>query len=430
MFIILEHLDLDDLLGVAQSNEQLSTVAAAIFRLKYSHLQVSVYYGFEIPEKPNGLMNAASNTIGRFFQQFGNFPKKKEYSYSISSNPNILRLDNYDSIVEIFKHFGHVIKKLKIQCPKEQSANDKFMGNLISEYTSNSLLDVEFEFVNRKLLAHITKPLVNVATVRFYNGFFLRPERLCSNDLFPAVRSLELQAFGTDGLSYFKCHMPNLKHFSIRATVDIESSLGDVIMNNPQIRTIELNHDYPELIRMMSVHLPKLETLSSAHYNNLFSLLNGSIHFENVTKFELQSGSLENLHFPQLKALCIHYNNIGFAECRNFLNKHNHLNHLHLKYQSSIDDSQFHQLTAKLTDLTEMTLEIESKTGKTTHTWQTLSFNAIMEFLRSHDKVTRFNVINLYYHRIVELQEQLEHEWEAKLFDGGASFKRRTKNHN
>lgn len=57
MFIIFEHLDLDDLLSVAQINGRFSTPAAYMFRRKFSHLIVWTTADFCFRDELDELLN-------------------------------------------------------------------------------------------------------------------------------------------------------------------------------------------------------------------------------------------------------------------------------------------------------------------------------------------------------------------------------------
>lgn len=425
-FIILEHLDFDDLLAVAQISDEISTVAASVFRLKYSHFQIDVRYDFEFPEKPSKLLNVAgmkidSKTIARVLRRFGISPKKTKTNWHNFTMDPTIYLNDFHSIFNAFQNFGHLIRKLKFSSALKQDTKAEFMGNLISEFISDSLVEFVFEHSNDNLLSYITKPLANVETVRLEMvDLKVFPNSLPLNELFPAMRSLELDSL--QRVDSLNCHMPNLEHVSIK-DIYVVIPLENIIMNNPQIKSVHLYNNRPQLIQMIGTNLPQLETLSLFY----FFLSNENIRLENVTKlfFDLRFGSLKGMHFPRLQILHIGYSNDRFDECHQFLNEHNHLQHLFLKHQN-LRDSRFQQLTTNLTNLTEMTLEIGM--DEFIHTGETLSADAIVEFVRSHDKVNHLNLINSDDQCIAEIKEALKHGWDSKTIQRGVSFERKTNN--
>lgn len=153
MALILERLEFVDLVGAAEINGEFSLAAADAFRRKFSHFQIVLRNSFEIPEQKK-----PSNGLLGIFQRR---KTQKTYDVYISDsgiNPQI-SLDNYDVIMDTFKHFGHEIKKLKFwSTSKANHWKQKFMGELVSNYTSDALVDVWFEETTDVLMAHITKP--------------------------------------------------------------------------------------------------------------------------------------------------------------------------------------------------------------------------------------------------------------------------------
>lgn len=150
--------------------------------------------------------------------------------------------------------------------------------------------------------------------------------------------------------------------------------------------------------------------------------MHGEVQFENVTTFDTGNAdytSPANLNFPRLQTLCTGGASERFEEYLAFLNKHNHLIHLYLMGYK-MDDSQFKQLTANMKDLVKLTLEHENNFYEI----QKLSINAVLEFLRSHDKVKQLNVINFSDNWKSELQERLKRRWSTTITDNGLFFKR------
>ena len=83
-----------------------------------------------------------------------------------------------------------------------------------------------------------------------------------------------------------------------------------------------------------------------------------------------------------------------------------------------MDDQQFQQLTANLTNLVELTLygcsdDVEN-----------LNANAIVKFLRSHYKVKQLNVIGFSEQHQVELEEQMKVEWHTEINGNRLYFER------
>lgn len=151
---------------------------------------------------------------------------------------------------------------------------------------------------------------------------------------------------------------------------------------------------------MVNVFLPHLETLK-LHSSERWS---ESIRFKNVTKLSFEDYTkTNNLHFPRLQSLYIGTIDMDSDQNR-FLSEHNQLRHLHVRH-SSRDDSVFQQFTAHQFDLEELTLQTIFNPG--------FSTGAILEFLRTRNKMQKLTLIMYNQERIDELQVQLKHEWNA-----------------
>lgn len=422
VFLIFEQLELPELINVAQVNEEFSTFAASVFFRKYSQLQVVIYESFLLPLDERELLNVVEMRIDTdTIEQVNKGLQNRALKFSKTQ----IVLENGDLILKIFKHFGHMIKKFKFMTHSSaQPLQSEFIGKLISKYSSESILDIEFENNAEIVLDHITKPLINVENVTF-----IEVNLSCSrsNELFRNAHRLSLFSLADSDLANFDYHMPNLKHVEMErlSAQHNSSAFPDFIVINPHIRSLSLYGASSEFVRSVSVHLPQLETLTLS----TFELQNGDIQFENVITFAigLRAGyftSPKNLHFPRLQTLHMQYKQKRFVEWLDFLREHNHLRQLFLETYE-MNDSHFQQLTANLSNLVKMTIIHE----KNRHQYQALTTNAIAEFLRSHDKLQQLNVlINYPRNSKDELQEQLKHEWNTKISDQGLSFERRTKN--
>lgn len=333
---ILENLNFGSLLNMAQINGNLSTLAAGVFRRKYSQWPIDVNgLDLQLPDELKQMMNESGMQIDAdaFDRMESNLNITTENVY------NSLRISDFNTILMVFKHFGHEIKRMRIETaswnpPFQQS----FIGYLISRYSSDSLVEIHFDKRTDILLEYITKPLINVEDVTFsyyFNGF------------------------------------------------------------------------HPDFVQRVQTLLPQMKRLRISQ----FEQKNGSLELENVTSLDICRGhetSPANLHLPQLDTLRIEYASKRFDEYRTFLNEHSHLRHLHL-FGIYMDDSQFQQFTANLTNLVEITLQ-----GRWSN-WETedVSANGISEFLKSHDSVKRIKIIGKADEWKVELGKVLdfEHDW-------------------
>lgn len=431
--IICEHLNFTELLNVARANDLLSTVAATVFRPKYSRFQIVVRHDFDIPKKKSSESSNVSS-IGRLFQRIKNFginPKKEQRTSRIEISDNNIILNDYESISDVFTHFGCVIKRLRFINPTDYLyPNEKFLGNLISEYISDSFTTIDFDKTNERLLEYITKPLINVKTVTFRDtNFHKAPESLPLNELFPALHGLAMVCLRGKWQNFFNYHMPYLEEVSIRGisnsfVSNATASLTNVIQKNPQIRDIRVYEVDSDFVHNVNTFLPNLKILQLAK----FELQSGHIQFQNVTELRVGFHSLpSNLQFPNLEFIHIQYLPHQYVAWLDFLRKHTHLRRLSLEL-FDMHESDFHQLTANLHNLVEMIIvqrESETSLRITGFPRREFSKNAIVNFLQSHEKVQHLKVLtscSIQYK--AELKEQLKHAWHITTIDRGLSFVR------
>lgn len=421
VFHIFEYLDLGDLLNVAQINDQFNKLAVEEFRHKYSQLRVVVKDTFKFPDKINEMLTGTKIDTDAFERIH------EEPLYIPNRTPNItvseyqLELDDFQSIFELFKQFGHMIKKLECQI-SSQNWRTGFIGYLISKYSSESLVDVELAYHPDSLLVHITKSLTNVQNITFKNCHYeFETPHFRFAELFPAVRRLNMRYLAELNLVHFDCHMPHLEHVYVWLQSHNSTLFLNIAKRNPQIRSIALHNAFPEIVQEVNALLPQLETLKLEH----FKLMDGRIEFGNVTTFICSYGTTipVNLYFPRLRSLKIDYTHKRFYDYCTFFNEHSHLRHLHMK-GFQLDDSQFQKLTANLNNLEEITLRHRNNSENR----QNLSCIAIAEFLKSRHTVNQLNFINFPKHWEDELQELLEQEWNVRIINinglTGLSFQR------
>lgn len=365
--LILDRLDLKDLLNVVHINQQFSEHAMAAFRYKYSNTQMLIRDGDEI-----------SNT---------------------------------------FKHFGHLIRKLKVETYfRTEPLKLELIGKLVSNYSSESLLDIDIERNAEKLLEHITK-LIRVRSVTLQKSLLHSQSQniLRPNELFPALRRLSMHCMEGDSLAYFDCYMPHLEYVSVTEYRNNNSLLLEIIAKNPQIRSIYLWGVDHAFVQRVNTLLPQLETLTLSSY--IIETTN-NIEFNNVTTFFLKYRTTsDNLRFPRLKTLHVECYSDYYGKYHDFLNEHKHLSHLYL---SNYDPSEsLQQLTANLSNLEELTIEPRRLS--------TMRSNVILEFLSGHDNVMQLNVINFPMSWDADLKEQLKPEWNERTNGNVIHFNRKTK---
>lgn len=97
------------------------------------------------------------------------------------------------------------------------------------------------------------------------------------------MRLLKLFSITDDNLAYFDYHMPHLEHVIIMHGCIKQSDypIPDVLLKNPQIRSIDLYGVNLAFVQKVNTHLPQMETVKLSK----FAPQNVGIQFEIVIVF-------------------------------------------------------------------------------------------------------------------------------------------------
>lgn len=451
MYLIFEKLDLDTLLKVASLKFKYSSLVSPVYRKKFSHLTFVFGNNNELTHRAIGaapmefsnvtdktLDDAAIDRLNRQLSQYIVYRSKVTETEIVPGN--------YGFLLYVYKYFGHFIKKIKVRC-WAYAVHLELIARLISAYNARSLVDIEFDFGADRILEQLTTPLFNVESVTF-RGYrrdlnyqakemSLNVRNINLNEMFPSLRRLHLESMNETDYDIFDYNIPNLQHVSLIKTYEDRFEhrhirLPEVILKNPQIKSIELKYANDPFVRNINSRLPQLETLTLSY---LMVDLAFHLEFANVTSFRAirttdQTRTLpyhayglgnlpHNLHFPKLQRLYIDYAPQRSEQWITFLENHNNVKELHLK--GLIEYQEFQDLTANLALLEKVSLEYEFCHPQ----MQILESDSIVHFLTARHNMKQFNVINC-PKQCIELQSKLQPQyWNAITIDGGMSFQRR-----
>lgn len=344
-------------------SQRFSFVAAYAFKRKYSKHRIVITDNFSHPDESvlpelniAGIkinLQAASQAVSQTLSQIG-FGKDAKRAIIYHENEHNIEITNYRTILTTFKYFGHVISKLKLIYSNTACLQAKFMGELIGNFSSNSLHDVQFDYCKDKTLEFITQPLTNVKKVTFGESFHdVGNDTMPVNELFPAIESLHLEAWGAS-FDYLEQHMPNLKHYTITYSFTNVQSLGRIIRQNKQIQSVELFRTKHHFLQTLSDLLQNLKHLKLWYFD--FENMD-NIVFKSVTTLSVDSSlySPQNMYFPKLQNLSLQFRARNFERLRTFLEEHKMLKQLRL-ISFDLNDELFDGILEQLTNLKELTL--------------------------------------------------------------------------
>lgn len=407
---------------MAQVNEEFLAIATTIFRHKNEHKKIAIGYHFSFPLDPNECLNVVGMKISSDKIERAN-SKISKYDYDRGKSEDVFVIRNGDQILDTFKYFGHVMVKLVAYgFYRNVLLRAEFIGTLITKYCSESLVDIDIH--DSEVLKHIKKPLIKIQNISLRDNIRFDRSKVPLNELFPAVRHLNLHQLNEHSISHFDFHMPYLEHITIALYQgNKDYSVPEVFVKNPKIRSVSLTQLSYEFVQKLNTILPQIETLSLKYPGEQNV---GSVRFNNVTTLILEGWPTEvaGLHFPQLKSMEFDYNDDP-AHCGDydylndnirFFNDHKHLSHLHM-YYGMMSDSTLHQLVANLTNLVEFTIERYYKDYY-------VSSAAIVEVLKTHPRINQLNCIHLPENGKIELRQQLKDKWNMSVIKNGLSFRR------
>lgn len=422
LFVIFENLHFLDLLNVAEISDESSRAAAFVFRHKYSSYQLVIRDKLKILNSHDEISKATGVNVDRnAILEWNKYIGKDQKD---PLKPDQMELVNSKQVLNTFQYFGRFIRRLKYDVTSRfQHLQVRLFSRLINEYSTESLTDIECS--SSQVWQQIEKPLINVENATFAYFYRISDSKSGFTELLPSVRHLKLDriAFDNDSISYFEHHMPHLEHLSIKQyQFEYERNpLTDVIVKNPQIRSFSMLEGNNNFLRQVNAILPRLEVLECKLQSYSISR---SIRFANVTTLimlDRDEITPRNLYFPSLQILRVTRLPKWMRGYIDFINQHRHLRQLYLG-ADQMHDTQFQQLTENLNDLVELTIGFDKPLKA--HESQELQTNIVADFLRDHDQMLRFNVINSAHNWNLELKNRLINEWNTKIDDNSISCER------
>lgn len=323
IFVILENLDVADLLSVAQINVELSALAANVYRRIYSDTLVRIVDSNPLPTELSELFNETETIdadsferIERVYTRFSNQP-----TYIEQGCGNVT-IRSFETMWNLFKHFGHEIKKLTATpSEKTSSKNKAFLAYLFSKYSSESLVDVEIDRAPGRLLKYLTTPLTNVKNLAIVNyvdetGYwtFQKVETLfpqvnkfsASGISFPKGRSIRMESV-TTFIGYYVSlenhHFPNLQtlHYTFYDFRSLEGFLSFFNehrhMSHLHLRCHEKRGQMPSesQFELLTANLTDLVEVTLQHSNRISALALATFlrSHEKIELFRLTKSDIE-----------------------------------------------------------------------------------------------------------------------------------------
>lgn len=406
IIFILEKLDFEDLLSMAQVNENLRVLANDVFRRKFAKKKI-VIYNYFLDEEPEEELGIIAKALTRLRFKF--IEKRNANPATIINNESIEIMENVYNSLNVLKCFGNRIQKLKLVFGEAESDESQKILRFVNKYCSESLIDFELDVSEGNAFKCFKKPFKTIEHLSLRDFIPNIEESIPQmNHTFPVLHSLSLTPLRLMG-NYIKCYFSHLEHLCL--DVPYCTTIDDLLQINPHVKSVELAQATPQFMQNVNTKLPNLENLAIWD----IELSQEMIQFENVKKFIAKNtlNSPRNIHFPKLQELQINFGDYCVEEWINFLKSHNNLSYLQLKYWK-MDDKQFERLTKELPNLVEVSV--------VRFNGQFIGIYSILKFVEKHEKLMKLNLDACERNDYEVIREKFEFKWEIRNFRKGLSL--------
>lgn len=385
IYLILNQLDFQEIINVAQSSKKLSILAVDVFKRQFAVEKIVI-----------------------------NVLDVKKEAYRFTKNHEIF---DYKLALNVLKYVGHVIRKLEMCYHINNPKNTAVISRFINEYCHESLIEFDFQLVDQSPIYSMTKPFKNVQHVDLTIFWSLQgDETLAMNELFPALRRFTLNFYYAQN-DYINCHFPLLEYFHVNKSPPEfdRSPIKDFLAANSHIRRLSLGTTTMEFLKIIQIALPSLENLTLWYYLEEYE----PIHFESVTIFTIKDyWSPKNISFSHLQELHINVEGERSMRWINFIKTNQNINRFFMDY-SFVDDEHFETLSKHLMNIVEMS--IVYRRGKR------FSSDAIIGFMNENVRLFKLNLDSCTETDKKNYHDKLEEELTITENDitTGLSFERR-----
>lgn len=282
--IILEYLNCDDLVNVANTNKQLKSVAETVFKRKYAECVIF---------HPNSWCRKKISKKTRFLKilHFIRHPNKLLFKEIFSNHCHYAH--TMERGLQYLRCFGHLISFLAILNKKKLSTLNP-ADRYITKYCTKSLERITFDGINEKHFEHIDEPFLNVKVIRF-KKCQVGKKLSQFNRWFPKMRHLIIDTCDFIHTYYLMDHFPKLKELAIASSFQEKSEricIEKMLILNKQLTTLQIyiNLNNIGYFQSINTHLNSIECLKVDFIkwsNPIFSHVN--LHFNSVKIFELHT---------------------------------------------------------------------------------------------------------------------------------------------
>lgn len=387
------HLELVELLNVADSNEYLKIGAEMIFSRKYAkkRLWMDLIPDASVP--------------------------------SISIQKSWTKITDMKTCLQTLRCFGHLITNLHVTgdqfLPYGRETEQVFwLLDYINEYCRNDLQEITFEKFSGMTLCQIQLPFLKLKTIRFR---YCCVERTLPNfnKLFPAVRKLELLWTDVTGLDD---NILDLNSLEINMPITLSEcqkvGVKRIIKLNPKMHELKLYFGWDiEYLREICKHVNYVEHLEiGSFFSNPTEPNRDVIHLNGVKRFALHTNGLVpdsnvTFSFDALDQFTFETTCCWNEENIKLISKHSNITKLvmkpiNLKCRSFISKDIAMKMAKTLIGLKEICI-----------CYKQFSVNEVMYFLNSFELLQKISFKIDKREEFTVLMSRAKHEWTANIDD-------------
>lgn len=329
--LILDELDFQSLMMIAQTSDYYKSLALGVFNRKYGHKTIRIMGSF---------MYGTMDTV-------------------TESNDQIT-IKDYDMALMMFNTFGSVIQKLEMALRFVELNQRQVIHEHVSKYCSDSLHSISLRDLVEDELEEFSIPFKNVKNLSVSRNFIASDGKFKVTHVFPNIRRLELNQIQEFDGFILDVLIPTLEEVKILFPFSqgLQMGLELFFKKNPQIRSLNLlfyNSMYS--LEIANKFLPNLEELS-INFENQAHIPDNEIHFSNVKKLTTSTSGRNYFNIITFKHLEELYLTCDPNECTDFLEKNRNLKKLQITTRS-ISDAQIMMIGKLLMNLKEFSIKNE-----------------------------------------------------------------------
>lgn len=268
------HLDLVGLVNISQTDTRNYSLAMVLFRQKYGQRRFIIN--------------------GRSFHSEGKFIDR-----------GYIDLVNIDFAMIVVKLFGPLMPRISINYNRFNSTGAKLINEFVHKYCANTLLHLELQNCHGAELRQLKGPFAQVQVVELASGNFFT-EDIRFNQMFPALRRLEIHSVVLSDFAFIEQNMRHLEHLKFKPTRSMDvNDFTKMLQLNPQLKSISTDVISIDSLRMLSNASPMLDQLELWNLEKLAEHVGADIHIPQLKKLKYGYKFFNNQNNERIPIKCL-----------------------------------------------------------------------------------------------------------------------------